>query len=65
MQISPEARPSLELARNGKTCGDCLHCVPELTTRTHRCGLMVEKWTRNKATEIKKKDAACIKFRSK
>jgi len=44
----------------GKTCADCVHL--NRGRRWFKCSLMRQYWTGGRATDIKARSAACLRF---
>lgn len=43
-----------------ETCGSCRHlCARAFARVYYKCGLMEARWTGGRATDVRKKDAAC------
>lgn len=58
-----EARPTHQLAANGKTCGTCKHAAKISYSKTfYKCALNREHWTHGSKTDIRLKDPACVKY---
>lgn len=50
----------------GETCGSCKHMVRRHKARTYiKCGLVKERWTQGSGTDIRARDAACLKWTKK
>lgn len=59
----PEARPTTQLAANGRTCRTCRHATRiSYSNSFYKCGLAQNKWTHGRGTDIRLKDPACAKY---
>ncbi|QQS33529.1 MAG: hypothetical protein IPM50_02795 [Acidobacteriota bacterium] len=56
----PQARPTMQLAANGRTCRTCRHATR--ISYFYKCGLAQDKWTGSRNTDIRLKDPACAKY---
>lgn len=45
----------------GQTCGTCDKCIAKQYNRTfYKCRVMLRHWTKGRATDVRKRDAACM-----
>lgn len=51
---------------SGETCGSCEHLFRNRMSKVYlKCGLTRSKWTGGAGTDMKARDAACVKWKQK